>query len=463
VKSAVETLNPTRVKLTVEVPFDELEPSLKAAYKTIGEKVTVPGFRKGKVPPRIIDQRLGRGAVLQEAFNDALPKFYAEAAEENDLHPLGQPQVEVTGVPDPAEGGGLTFTVEVDVRPTIELPDYTSLEVRVDDIEVTDSDVDERLEQLRERFGTLAGVDRAAASGDFVSIDIHGEIDGKEIDTAKGLSYQVGAGTMLEGLDDALTGLSAGESTTFTTPLAGGDHAGEDAEVTVALQSVKERQLPDSDDDFAQLASEFDTLDELKADLRTQAEKAKAFDQGLQARDRVLDALLEVVDVPVPDSLVEEEVQRHLEAESRLEDDEHRAEVTQEAGKSLRTQLLLDAVVEKEEVQVNQNELIEYLVATAPRYGMDPKAFAEAVDQAGQVPAMVAEVARRKGLATVLESATVKDASGNTVDLAALAPRQGPDGMAGDVADASTADGTEAARDADDDTPAADDPTAVRL
>lgn len=480
-KSAVETLNPTRVKLTVEVPFDELEPSLKAAYKAIGEQVNVPGFRKGKVPPRIIDQRLGRGAVLQEAVNDALPKFYAEAAQANDVRPLGQPQVEVTGVPDPAAGGELEFTVEVDVRPTIELPDYASLEVTLDDVEVTDADVDERVEQLRERFGTLTGVDRAAADGDFVSIDIQGQIDGEEIDTAKGLSYQVGAGTMLDGLDDALTGLSAGEDTTFTAPLAGGDRAGEDADITVTLQSVKERLLPEADDDFAQLASEFDTLDELRTDLRVQAGKAKAREQGVQARERVLEALLDAVEVPVPASLIEEEVRRHLEAEDRLSDDEHRAQASEQASKALRTQLLLDAVVEKEEVQVNQHELIEYLVAAAPQYGMDPNAFAQAVDEAGQVPAMVAEVARRKGLDAVFEGATIKDASGNTVDLEALVPRDEPAEPGGDAGaidsgegadgDTSAGGGTPAGADApadadtpaDGDTRAADDPAAVRL
>jgi trigger factor len=462
VKSAVETLNPTRVKMTVEVGFDELEPSMSSAYKTIAEQVSVPGFRKGKVPPRVIDQRFGRGAVVQEAVNDALPKFYGQAAEENELRPLGQPQVEVTDVPDPASGGDLKFTVEVDVRPSIELPDYSTLAVTVDDVEVTDADVDERLEQLRERFGTLLGVDRVAAHDDFVSIDIYGEIDGEEIETAKGLSYQVGAGTMLDGLDEALIGLGAGESKTFVAELAGGDRAGEDAEITVTLQSVKERQLPDADDDFAQLASEFDTLDELRDDLRAQAANAKAFEQGVQARDRVLEALLEAVEIPVPESLVTDEVHRHLENEDRLDDDEHRAEVTEEASKSIRTQFLLDAVVESEEVSVSQNELVEYLVATAPRYGMDPNAFAHAVDEAGQVPAMVSEVARRKALAVVLEGATVKDASGNDVDLEALAPRQDQtaDDAAGSNASDDEADGAEAEQAQ---APSADDPAAVRL
>ena len=456
-KSAVETLNPTRVKLTVEVPFDELKPSMDEAYKSIASQVNVPGFRKGKVPPRIIDQRFGRAAVLQEAVQDAVPRFYGQAAQDNDIRPLGKPEVDVTSVPDPKDGGDLTFTVEVDVRPTIDLPDFSTLAVTVDDVAVTDEDVDARLESLRERFGTLVGVDRAAAEGDFVSIDLAATIGDEEIDTAKGMSYQVGTGGMLDGLDDALAGLSAGETTTFTAPLAGGEHAGQDAEVTVTVQSVKERQLPDADDDFAQLASEFDTLEELKTDLRTQAEQGKRYEQGVQARDKVLEALLAAVEVPVPPALIEEEVHRHLESESRLEDDEHRTEVTAEAGKALQTQFLLDAIAEKEAVQVNQGELIEYLVATAPRYGMDPNAFAQAVDEAGQIPAMVGEVARRKALAVVLEAATVTDASGEVVDLDRVVPGGDTDDDADEPDEAGDDEAAGAAA------PSADDPTAVRL
>jgi trigger factor len=417
VKSAVETLNPTRVKLTVEVPFDELKPSLDRAYKTIGSQVQVPGFRKGHVPPRIIDQRVGRGAVLEEAVNDALPHFYAQAMDETEYRPLGRPTVDVTEVPDPTQGGDLKFTVEVDVRPEITLPDFATVEVTVDDVEVTDEAVQERVDGLRERFGTLKTVERAIGDGDFVSIDIRAEIDGDEIDSVKGVSYQLGSGTMLPGIDEALTGLQEGETSTFTAPLAGGEHAGKDSTVTVTVQSVKERELPELDDDFAQMASEFDTLDELRTNLREQVATSKKYEQGLQAREKLMDHLLETVEIPVPDGVIEEEIKRHLESEGKLEDDEHRAEVDVEARKQLRTQLLLDAVAESEAVSVNQQELIEYLVMSSRQYGMDPNEFAKAVDEAGQVPAMVSEVARSKALVSALSKITVKDASGNLIDL----------------------------------------------
>jgi trigger factor len=417
VKSAVETLNPTRVKLTVEVPFEELKPSLDAAYKTIGSQIQVPGFRKGKVPSRIIDQRVGRGAVLQEAVNDALPQFYGQAVEENKVRPIGQPDVDVTDVPA-EDGQDLKFTVEVDVRPEVTLPeDFSGITVEVDEAQASDADVEERLTSLRERFGTLKGVERAVEQGDFVSIDLDARIGEDEIDSVKGVSYEVGSANMLDGMDEALVGMTAGETKSFTAPLAGGDREGEDADVVVTVQSVKVRELPELDDDFAQLASEFDTLEELRADVAQQAERAKKFEQGVQARDKVLEHLLESVEIPVPDGVVEAEVHAHLEGEDRLEDDEHRAEVDANTRQALKAQFLLDAIVEKEDVQVEQPELIEYLVMSAQKYGMDPNQFAQTIDQNGQIPSMVAEVARRKALATVLEKAKVIDTAGNVVDL----------------------------------------------
>lgn len=415
-KSAVENLTPTRVKLTVDVTADELKPSIEKAYTTIGSQVQIPGFRKGKVPAKLIEQRFGRAAVIQEAVNEALPELYTNAIVENDVKVLGQPEVDITEFPL-EDGAGLSFTAEVDIRPEITLPAFDTLEVEVEPIEVSDADIDERIAELRERFGTLESVERKAKKGDFVTIDLSATIDGNEIDAVSGVSYEIGSGTMLDGLDEALTGLEAGEETTFTSPLAGGEHEGENAECTVKVESVKVRELPELDDEFAQLASSFDTIDELKADLRGEVERTKRFEQGVQARDKVLEVLLEQLDIPVPESIVTEEVTNHLEGENRLDDDEHRAEVTGSTRQQVATQLLLDEIVEKHEIQVGQDELIEYLIMSAQQYGMDPNTFAQALDAQGQVPAIMGEVARRKALATVLESATVKDTAGNVVDL----------------------------------------------
>ncbi|WP_265444687.1 trigger factor [Flexivirga meconopsidis] len=418
-KSAVEKLGPTRVKLTVEVPYEELKPSVDEAYKTIGAQIQVPGFRKGKVPARIIDQRVGRGAVLQEAVNDALPTFYGQALAENDVRPMGQPELEVTDVPAD-ESQPLKFDVEVDTVPQFDLPDFKGITVEVDPLQVTDEDTDKELEALRERFGTLAGVERPAADGDSVTIDLKATIGDEDIDDVTGISYVVGAGNMLEGMDEAITGMSAGDTKTFKAPLAGGEHEGEDADVTVTVQSVKERQLPELDDEFAQMASAHDTFEELKAEVAQQAERGKRFEQGVQARDKALDQLLETLDIPLPDKVIETEVNQHLEQEDRLEDDEHRAEVDESTRKALKTQLILDKLVERDEVQVSQEELIEYLIMSAQQYGMDPNQFAQALDQQGQVPAIMGEVARRKALASILDEIKVVDTDGNDVDLSEL-------------------------------------------
>ena len=437
-KSALETLSPTRVKMTVEVPFEELKPSLDAAIKHIGEHIQVPGFRKGKVPARIIEQRVGRAAVLEEAVNNALPDFYGQAIEANSVRPLGQPEITDLQVPA-TDGEDFSFTAEVDTRPEIDLPDFSDIELTVDEATVADEDVEERLNDLRARFGTLKGVDRAVEDGDFVSIDLAATIEGEEIDAVKGVSYEVGSKNMLDGLDEALVGMTADETKSFTAPLAGGDREGQDAECVVTVTAVKERELPELDDEFAQLASEFDTLEDLKADLVKKAEIDAKFAQGVAARDQLLDAILDKVEVPIPDGVVEAEVHSHLEGEGRLEDDVHRAEVDESTRKGLKTQLLLDAIAEKEEVQVQQAELIEFLVMSSQQYGMDPNAFAQQIDKDGQIPAMVAEVARRKALATVLEKVSVKDTAGNVVDLNEAVPGTEDDEDAADAEQAGQA------------------------
>ncbi|WP_263119861.1 trigger factor [Cellulomonas fimi] len=418
-KSAVETLEPTKVKLTIEVSYDELKPSIDHAYSHIAEQVNIPGFRKGKVPPRIIDQRVGRPAVMEHAVNDGLSEFYAAAIRDNTLRPLGQPEIDVTTVPGLTAGdeGDLVFTAEVEVRPEIEIPELEGLTIAVEGLEVSDEDVQGRLDQLRERFGTLVGVDRPAADTDFVVIDLVAKIGDEEVDTVSGISYQIGSGNMLEGLDEALTGLSADETTTFETELVGGEHAGEKAQVTVTASQVKQRDLPEADDDFAQMASEFDTIAELTDDLREQAGRIKGQNQAVQARDLLLEQLVSAIEIPVPAGAVEAEVHRHLEQEGRLEDDTHRAEVKEQAETALRNQILLDTLAEKLEVKVAQGELIDYLVSASRQYGMDPNTFIQTIDQQGQIPAMVAEVARSKALAVALRRIAVTDDKGAAVDL----------------------------------------------
>ncbi|MFD5388745.1 trigger factor [Streptomyces sp. NPDC127074] len=433
-KSAVENLNPTRVRLTVEVPFEELKPSLDAAYKKINQQVTVPGFRKGKIPARIIDQRFGRGAVLEEAVNEALPKFYTDAVNEGELNPLGQPEVDITELKD---NELLTFTAEVDIRPTIEIPDYSGIEVTVDAVEVSDEDLDKSVEQLRERFATTSPVERAAAEGDIVVIDLEAKVEGEVLEdgVATGVTYTIGSGELLDGIDEAVTGLEAGGEATFTSELKGGSAQGKEAEVSVKVSEVKARELPELDDDFAQLASEFDTLEELRADSRTRLERSKKFEQATQAQEKVLDALLELVEVPIPEKLLEEEIntRKHnlehhqlgqmglnLESYLQMQDktaEEFDAELKEQAEKGIRTQFVLDELVNKEQLSVGQEELTEHLMRRAQSSGMSPDQFAQAVVEGGQVPMLVGEVARGKALAVVVEAAKVVDDKGETVDL----------------------------------------------
>ena len=423
-KSSVEVLSPTRVRLDVEVPYADLEPHVANAYKKVAAQVNIPGFRKGKIPASMIDQRVGRGTVMDEAINSALPLFYGQAAREHNVAVIGRPEVDVKEFVD---NDKLVFTVEVDVRPEVVLPDFSKITVEVDDVVVADADVDEQIESLRTRFGTLTTVEREVKNGDFTTLDMTAFIDGKEVDggQANDISYEVGSDKMIDGLDEKLIGMKAGDVKTFETQLVG-QQEGEKGEVTVTVKAVKERELPPVDDAFAKLASEFDTLAELKTDFVARLERVKKMEQGAQARDRLVEKLLSDNEIPVPDNLVELEVNDHLEGEGRLEDAEHRAEVDGQVRSSLKSDFLLDAIVSAEEVQITEIELTEYLVRTSQRYGMAPQQFAEELQKAGQIQQLVAEVTRAKALASVLGRITVKDASGNLIDLEALAPQPNP-------------------------------------
>jgi trigger factor len=432
-KSTVETLSPTRVRLAVEVPFDELKPSLDKAYATIAQQVRVPGFRPGKAPARIIDQRVGRSAVLEQAVQDMLPQAYSDAVRNNELRALGQPQIALTKVED---GDSIAFTAEVDVRPEVALPDYDGMPVVVDDAVVDEAAVEEQVSGMRERFAVLKATDRPVQAGDYVSIDLKATVDGQEVPggSTTGLSYEVGTDSMMPGLDEALVGASAGDTREFTTELVAGEFAGRTADVAVTVRSVKEKELPELDDEFAQTASEFDTIDEFRADVRERMQRVKVLEQGGQARDKVLSSLLENTDVPLPESAVRGEYEfrlhdighqlenagldldAYLSAEGRTKE-EFDAEIRGNAEAAVKTQLILDAIADKEELGVSDAELTERVVTQAQQYGVSPQEFAQQLTQGGNLPALVADVRRSKALATVLERANVTDASGRTVEL----------------------------------------------
>ena len=419
-KSTVETLSPTRVRLDVEVPYAELSDHIAAAYKKVATQVNIPGFRKGKVPAAMIDQRVGRGTVLDEAINAALPEFYGKAAREHEVLVVGRPTVDVKEFKDNEK---LVFSVEVNVRPEVTLPDFSKITITVDDVVVADTDINEQLDELRARFGTLHSVERATVSGDFVTIDLTARIDGAEVDGGKAneISYEVGSNRMIDGLDDALVGMSAGDTKIFTTQLVG-QKDGETGDVEIVVKAVKERELPTADDSFAKLASEFDTLDALKADFAERLGRVKKMEQGAQARDLLLEKLLADLDIPVPDDIVLDEVNDHLEGEGRMEDAEHRAEVDGQVRSSIKSDFLLDTIVKTEDVQVSEIELTEYLIRMSQRYGMGPEQFAQELQKAGQISQVVGEVTRAKALATVLGRVSVVDKSGNTIELEELRP-----------------------------------------
>lgn len=434
-KTDVEELGPTRVKLTIEVPFEELKGSLDKAYREVGRQVRVPGFRPGRVPPRIIDQRFGRGVVLEQAVNEAVPQLYGQALQENDVFALGQPDLEITKLDD---GKELAFTAEVDVRPKFEIPDLTGLPVTVDTAVVTPDEVEEYIGGLRERFASLKGVDRPVEDGDFTSIDLSASVNGEPVEDAQvsGYSYQVGSGSLLDGLDEALTGMSAGETKTFNAELVGGEHGGEQADVTVTVHSVKVKELPELDDEFAQSASEYDTLGEFRAGTRAQLEAMKRMQQVGQARERALDSVLAKIDIPLPDSMVTSETEMRRESldeqleragttmDAYLESSGQTAEQVEtdmedSARRSVKAGFVLDQLARQEELGIEQDELNSFVIEQAYRMGVQPDRLAQELADRGQIGSVITEVLRGKALTLITERATVTDEAGQPVDVSA--------------------------------------------
>ncbi|MGY1631243.1 trigger factor [Geodermatophilus sp. SYSU D01186] len=439
-KSTIEELGPTRVRMAIEVPWGDLDHAFGEVYKELGRQVRVPGFRPGKVPNRVLDQRIGRPVVLEQVVQHAIPEVYSEVVRENQVRVLGQPDIEVTRLDD---NDTLAFTAEVDVAPKVELPSLDELSVTVDDVEVTDEEIDEQISVMRERFAMLTGVDRAVEEGDFVSIDLEAKLDGEVLEdgSTTGMSYEVGSGNLMEGLDDAVRGLSVDESKTFRTALLNGPDAGREADVTVTVRSVKTKELPELDDEFASTASEFDTLEELRDDVRTRLSRTKVLQQGAQARDKLIEHLIESVEVPVPENLVAREVEwRNQSMQAQLQQagmdwdaflqmsgvtdrEAYDADQRKNIEEAVRTQFILDAVADAREVTVDNEDLSAQIMAQAQRNRMSPEQYAQQLQQGGNIAEFVADVRRTKALAQLLEQTTITDASGNVVDLEALRPR----------------------------------------
>jgi len=452
VKTDLEELSPTRIKLTIEVPFSELKPNLDKAYREVARQVRVPGFRPGHVPPRVIDMRIGRGVVLEQAVNDAVPELYSKAVSEHDVVPLSQPDVEVTKLDD---GKELAFTAEVDVRPHFDLPDLDAVSVTVENADVDPDQVEEYLGTLRERFASLRTVDRPAGSGDFVAIDLAATVDGMAVDDAQttGYSYEVGSGSMLDGLDEALAGMTAGETKTFAAELAGGSQAGKMADIQVTVNSVKVKDLPELDDEFAQSASEFDTIGELRAATRRQLAAVRQAGQAGQARQRLLDALIDQLDIPLPERIVESEaehrrhslqdqltragltMQAYLESagttQAKLEED-----FLADARRSVKAGFILDKVATQEDLKVSPEELSAYVTEQAYRMGVAPDQLVRQLSDNGQLPAVAADVLRGNALSWLAQHARIVDEAGRPVDLSSgAAPAEAGDQEGGAEAD----------------------------
>ena len=459
-KSTVEQLSPTRVRINVEVPFAELAPDIDTAFKQMAKQIRMPGFRPGKVPVKLLESRVDKQVMFDQVVEDAVPARYSEAVTTSEVKPIGQPEIEVT---KKEYGEDVTFTAEVDVRPEIVLPDLSALKITVDPIEVSDEEVDAELQNLRARFGTLTGVERGAEDGDFVSIDLSATIDGEDVAEAKteGLSHEIGSGQLIEGLDDAIKGLKADETKVFTTKLVAGEHAGEDADVTVKVNSVKVRELPEPDDEFAQLASEFDTIDELKESLVEQVKRVKRIGQAEQIRDKALEVLLEQVEVPLPENVVQAQVDDTLHNaihglehdESKFEEalkeqgssrEEFDADNRTNAERAVKTQLLMDKIADDLDIQVGQNDLTERLVLMSRQYGLEPQQLLQVLQQNNQLPAMFADVRRGLTIAAVVHGAAVTDTAGNEIDTEEFFGPSAPQGVEDSEQDDDDADDEDA-------------------
>ena len=416
------------VKLTIQVPPDEFGKDLERAYRKIAQQVRIPGFRKGKVPRQIIDAQIGRDAVLGEFLEDSVPSYYRDALRENDLAPIADPDIDVEQL---EEGKPLVFTVTVEVRPRLRLEEaeYKGIELERPSAEVSDEEIDRLVDSLRERFAELEPVTHPARLGDFVVMDLRATVHGEEVPeaTRPDYLYEVGSGEFGEKIDAELEGKRAGEilKVNDALPERFGERAGQEVSLQVLVKDVKGKKLPEADDDFAKTASEFDTLDELKAKLREQFQENKERAADAAVRDRALDAMVDRTDVDLPDTLIDEETEHRIaHARERAEQvgltleqlleaqgfDElrFRADARGHAVRAITADLVLEAVARAEDVQVTTEELGREIGGLAQALGRDPKEVAKSLDKTGQVVSLAGDIIRSKALDILVEHANIK-------------------------------------------------------
>ncbi len=427
-KTTLERLEPTKVKLTVEVGPERVVKAFDLAARALAKTVNVPGFRRGKVPRRVLEARIGKGPIVQQAIEDAVGRFYAEAVESESVAAVAPPEIDLQQF---TEEEGCAFEATVEVRPEIELPDHAGISVPFPEWEVSEEEVQRQLAELRERFAELEEVDRPAASGDYVTIDLSVARSGKLIEraSAEDALYEVGSSGVTPKLDEKLVGAAAGQTLTYVDNLPDDypEHGGKPAEFTVRVKDVREKHLPDLDDEFAAVASEFDTLAELEEDIRRNLQRRKLMQAQQEVRGRILEAYLATVDVALPESMVQGEkdgrlqqlrdqaTQYGLELEQALEMqdrtlEEVSRELEEQARNAVKSQLVLETLAEELGIGVTSVDLEQEMTRHALQHGMKPGDVARIVSERGTVGVLVGDVIRRKALEALVAAADVGDA-----------------------------------------------------
>lgn len=427
-KTSLEQLEPTKVKLTVEVEPARVQRAFDQAARHLSQDIQLPGFRKGKVPRRLLESKIGKGAIAQHAMEDFLGEFYAEAVQTEDVRPVAPPELDLQHFD---EEDGCAFEATIQVRPEIELPDHEGISVTFPDHEVTDADVEEQLEQMRERFAEVEEVDRAARRGDYVTIDLTVRKEGEVIEdaTAEDAMYEVGSGGVTPKLDEELPGSVAGQTLTYVDELPEDypEYGGQKVEFTVEIKDVRAKELPPLDDDFAMTASEFDTIDELREDIRRNLRQRRMGEARQTLRSQILEAYLALVDVPLPEAMVEDE------AESRLQQirdqaeqyglsfeelvemqggdpEELTANIHEQSAESVKARLVLEALAEQLDIEAEVPDLEQEIMRHAYQRNVDPSELARAIDEQGSMGVLAGDVIRRKTLDLLVEAAEVEGA-----------------------------------------------------